>query len=91
MNSQLLTNDGFVECEALPSFCIIRDDLIKESQAVPVGQHYFNQDNIYQYVWDTDNNFYIVFGGLAQEAYSIDFEFAVSHEDLLKSGRRLAL
>ena len=89
MNSQILTNNGFVELEALPSFCIIRDDLIKESQAVPVGQHYFNQDNIYQYAWDTDNNFYIVFQGAAQEANSIDFEFSASHEALLRSGRRL--
>jgi len=91
MNSQLLTNDGFVECEALPSFCIIRGDLIKEAQGVPVGTHYFGKDNIYQYVWDTHNNFYIVFKGVAEEANSIDFEFAVSRESLLKSGRRLLL
>ena len=89
MNSRLLTNDGFVELEALPSFCVIRQDLIEDSQGVPVGSRYFSQDNIYQYAWDTDSNFYIVFKGVAQEANSIDFEFAVSYEALLSSGRSL--
>ena len=91
MNSQLLTNNGFATLEDLPSFCVIRADLIKEPQGVPVGEHYFSQDNIYQYAWDMENNFYIVFKGIAQEANSIDFEFDVTRERLLKSGRRVAL
>ena len=91
MNSQLLTNNGFITLEDLPSFCVIRADLLKEKQGVPVGEHYFSQNNIYQCAWDKDNNFYIVFQGIAQEANSIDFEFNVTQEQLLKSGRRLVL
>ena len=91
MNAQVLTHHGFVILEDLPSFCVIRSDLLKENQGVPVGEHYFSQNNIYQYVWDKDNNFYIVFKGIAQEANSIDFEFNVTRELLLKSGRRLVL
>ena len=91
MNAQVLTNNGFVVLEDLPSFCVIRADLLKEYQGVPVGEHYFSQNSIYQYAWDKDNNFYIVFKGIAQEANSIDFEFDVMRERLLKSGRRLVL
>ena len=91
MNSQLLTAHGFVDLESLPSFCLIRGDLQKQGQAVPVGDQYFRKDNIYQYAWDTDNNFYIVFNGLAREAQSIDFEFDCSPRQLLHEGRQLVL
>lgn len=91
MKTKLLTAQGFVSLASLPTFCLIRRDLIAEKQAVPVGDQYFSKDNVYHYAWDTEHNFYIVFKRIAREAQSIDFEFDCLPRQLLNSGRSLIL
>jgi len=51
MNAQVLTHHGFFILEDLPRFFVICSDLLRENQGVPVGEHYFRQNSIYQYVW----------------------------------------
>jgi hypothetical protein len=82
----LTTTHKHIELEDLPSFCVIRPDLITESDSVPVGDRYISKDKIYLYAWDINENFYIFVNGLMNEASSIDFEFPLL-ETLKESNR----
>jgi hypothetical protein len=73
-------NGSYIELESLPSFCVIRADLINDGASVPVGKGYINQDKIYLYAWNVEENFYIFIKGVACEANSIDFEFPLLEE-----------
>jgi hypothetical protein len=87
MSIQALTNKSeYIELEDLPSFCVIRPDLLNDGEGVPVGDHYIYKDKIYLYAWDIDENFYIFVGGLANEASGIDFEFPLL--ELLREDKR---
>ena len=81
MSIKALTNKGsYIELEALPSFCVIRAEIIQAGESVPVGNDYINQDKIYLYAWDLEQNFYIFIKGIACAANSIDFDFPLLEE-----------
>lgn len=62
-------------------FAIVRADLRKERQRVPIGNLYYGGKTPLKYRWrneDEDNEqFEVFFKGRWREAYSIDFDFPI--------------
>ncbi|MBK2125284.1 hypothetical protein [Fangia hongkongensis] len=81
MSIKALTNKGcYIGLEALPSFCVIRAEIIQNDESVPVGNDYINQDKLYMYAWSAEQKFYIFIKGVACEANCIDFDFPLLNE-----------
>ena len=85
MSIKVLTvNDGYIELEALPSFCILRSDIASSNDHFLVCGRRISKYKIYLYAWDIEENFYIFIRGEWIEAQSIDFDFPLLDEDRLK-------
>lgn len=58
------------------NFCTVREDLIEQELAVPIGDEFYCDTAPLLYRWrNNDADFEVFYNGKWQEAYSIDFEF----------------
>jgi len=64
-------------------FCIVRPDILKKNERIPVGNLSFDEDFPLAYRWKTEDEFEVRLHGRWLEAQSIDFQFLDTEKEIL--------